>query len=37
MQQPMQPPQAAPQAAQVHEPHTIDVQAHKVEDPIRKD
>jgi sec-independent protein translocase protein TatA len=37
MQQPMQqPPQAAPQA-QVHEPHTIDVQAHKVEDPIRKD
>lgn len=35
--QPMQPPQAAPQASTLHEPHTIDVQAHKVEDPIRKD
>jgi len=32
-----QPPQAAPQASTLHEPHTIDVQAHKVEDPIRKD
>ncbi|MEA9978654.1 twin-arginine translocase TatA/TatE family subunit [Pseudomonas sp. 10B1] len=35
--QPMQPPQAAPQASTLHEPHTIDVQAHKVEEPIRKD
>ncbi|MDY7562957.1 twin-arginine translocase TatA/TatE family subunit [Pseudomonas sp. CCC3.2] len=31
--QPMQPPQAST----LHEPHTIDVQAHKVEEPIRKD
>ncbi|WP_397450325.1 twin-arginine translocase TatA/TatE family subunit [Pseudomonas sp. NA-150] len=35
MQQTHTPP--APQTAPVHEPHTIDVQAHKVEDPIRKD
>ncbi|MEB0042171.1 MULTISPECIES: twin-arginine translocase TatA/TatE family subunit [unclassified Pseudomonas] len=35
--QPMQPPQAAPQASTLHEPQTIDVQAHKVEEPIRKD
>ncbi|MDB6047505.1 MAG: tatA 1 [Pseudomonas sp.] len=35
--QPMQPPQAAPQASTLHEPHTIDVQAHKVEEPLRKD
>ena len=34
--QPMQPPQA-PQASTLHEPHTIDVQAHKVEEPLRKD
>jgi sec-independent protein translocase protein TatA len=34
MQQTQTPP--APQAAPA-QPHTIDVQAHKVEDPIRKD
>jgi len=34
--QPMQPPHA-PQASTLHEPHTIDVQAHKVEEPLRKD
>jgi sec-independent protein translocase protein TatA len=35
-QPPMQPPQATP-GSTLHEPHTIDAQAHKVEEPIRKD
>ena len=35
--QPQQPPQAAPQGAPLNQPHTIDAQAHKVEEPIRKD
>jgi sec-independent protein translocase protein TatA len=35
--QPQQPPQAAPQGSAVNQPHTIDAQAHKVEEPIRKD
>ncbi|MET0124078.1 twin-arginine translocase TatA/TatE family subunit [Pseudomonas caspiana] len=35
--QPQQPPQAAPQGSPLNQPHTIDAQAHKVEEPIRKD
>jgi sec-independent protein translocase protein TatA len=35
--QPQQPPQAAPQASPLNQPHTIDAQAHKVEEPTRKD
>ncbi|WP_347903374.1 twin-arginine translocase TatA/TatE family subunit [Pseudomonas purpurea] len=30
-------PPAQPQASTLNEPHTIDVQAQKVEEPIRKD
>jgi len=30
-------PQQAPQGSTLHEPQTIDAQAHKVEEPIRKD
>jgi sec-independent protein translocase protein TatA len=36
-QPPQQPPQAAPQGSPLNQPHTIDAQAHKVEEPIRKD
>ena len=36
-QPPQQPAQAAPQGTPLHQPHTIDAQAHKVEEPIRKD
>ena len=35
--QPQQPPQTAPQGSPLNQPHTIDAQAHKVEEPIRKD
>ncbi len=36
-QPPQQPPQAAPQGSPLNQPHTIDAQVHKVEEPIRKD
>ncbi|VVO23390.1 twin-arginine translocase TatA/TatE family subunit [Pseudomonas fluorescens] len=35
--QPVPPAQPQPQASTLNEPHTIDVQAQKVEEPIRKD
>lgn len=35
--QPTHTAQAAPQGSPLNQPHTIDGQAHKVEEPIRKD
>ncbi|WP_439885106.1 twin-arginine translocase TatA/TatE family subunit [Pseudomonas syringae] len=32
-----QPPYTAPQGSPLNQPHTIDAQAHKVEEPPRKD
>jgi sec-independent protein translocase protein TatA len=36
-QPPVQPQQQTAQNSNLNQPHTIDGQAHKVEDPIRKD
>lgn len=36
-QQPPVQPQQPPQGSPLNQPHTIDAQAHKVEEPVRKD
>lgn len=36
-EQPPVQPQSTPTGAPLNQPHTIDAQAHKVEEPIRKD